>query len=69
MLVNQPWFHGLWYSAGLTSYSLLLDLMPNNRYVQGGTCGRGKAFVDSIVGISDDLLGCWTVTGGTDNRP
>ena len=28
-----------------------------NFYIQGGTCGQGKAFVDIIVGIYDNLLG------------
>ena len=39
--------------------------------LQGGTCGRGKAFGDIIVVFpnSDALLGCWTdrVTGGTNS--
>ena len=28
-----------------------------NFYIEGGTCGRGKAYVDIIVGICDNLLG------------
>ena len=39
--------------------------------VQGGTCGEGKAFVDTFVGIPYDILGgCRkaTVIGGTIDR-